>query len=388
MFAFPVAARCDGLAAYLLMKTILSFILFVVPAAGAAAQAPKPAVAPTAVSAGIGAPLSATILEKIARMTPLFDGTTLDGWIQAPSAPVTFASSEIVQPRALIEQLTEKSDAVSAYVAAHLDAPAKAMLADYSADAEKTKTLASALARSLNALVAGPPVFEEARFRNVDLRPATETLRRRNPTGQDLMRLNRMLLEDAYPGILRTSPTSSWIVKDGAMASTGAGRGVIYTARDYSHYRLIFSLRHLATAPGQGDHQPCVLIFCARPPDDGNGPDALGGIQFQAPNGGHWDYRPGINKAGTGFTNPAKPRFANREWCQVEILVNANDGTARMAVAQKVGTRTVENLAFRDAAAGKPGPIAWQMHNAGLFDEFKDVRVEIDPPEDRLITTE
>ena len=28
------------------------------------------------------------------------------------------------------------------------------------------------------------------------------------------------------------------------------------------------------------------------------------------------------------------------------------------------------------------------MHNAGLFDEFKDVRIEIDPREDRLITVE
>ena len=59
-----------------------------------------------------------------------------------------------------------------------------------------------------------------------------------------------------------------------------------------------------------------------------------------------------------------------------------------MAVAQTVGTRAIENLVFKDAEAGKTGPIAWQMHNAGLFDEFKDVRIEIDPTDDRLITTE
>jgi hypothetical protein len=28
------------------------------------------------------------------------------------------------------------------------------------------------------------------------------------------------------------------------------------------------------------------------------------------------------------------------------------------------------------------------MHNAGLIDEFKDIRIEIDPKEDRLITVE
>jgi hypothetical protein len=30
------------------------------------------------------------------------------------------------------------------------------------------------------------------------------------------------------------------------------------------------------------------------------------------------------------------------------------------------------------------GPIAWQMHNAGLFDEYKDVMIELDPKDDEL----
>jgi hypothetical protein len=72
----------------------------------------------------------------------------------------------------------------------------------------------------------------------------------------------------------------------------------------------------------------------------------------------------------------------------VEILVNAKTGAARMAVAQPVGSRGIEVLRFNDPAAGKPGPIAWQMHNAGLFDEYRDVRIEVDPKDDRLITVE
>ena len=62
-------------------------------------------------------------------------------------------------------------------------------------------------------------------------------------------------------------------------------------------------------------------------------------------------------------------------------------GPARLAVAQPVGSKAVEVLAFKDPAAGKPGPIAWQMHNPGLFDEYKDVTIETDPTEDELITT-
>jgi hypothetical protein len=122
---------------------------------------------------------------------------------------------------------------------------------------------------------------------------------------------------------------------------------------------------------------------------DGERPlDALGGIQFQPPNGGSWDYRPGKNNGGKGlFTRVPHPKFDAHEWSQVEILVNTN-GTARMAVAQPVGTRAVEVLTFNDPTAGKKGPVAWQMHNKGLFDEYKDVRIEEDPKEDKLITVE
>jgi hypothetical protein len=179
-------------------------------------------------------------------------------------------------------------------------------------------------------------------------------------------------------------PADSWTVKDGAMASTGAGRGVIYTKDDYTKYRLIFTMRHVS---GKPDHQACVLIFCTRPRDDTKVPDALAGIQFQVPNGGHWDYRPGHNNSGKGFKSLPHPTFNPGEWSQVEILVDATAGTARMAVAQPVGSKAVEVLLFDVAEAGKTGPIAWQMHNKGLFDEYKDVRVEVNPATGELITT-
>jgi hypothetical protein len=44
-------------------------------------------------------------------------------------------------------------------------------------------------------------------------------------------------------------------------------------------------------------------------------------------------------------------------------------------------------LQVKFSEAGKAGPIAWQMHNKGLFDEYNDVRVEVNPTNDDLITT-
>ena len=86
--------------------------------------------------------------------------------------------------------------------------------------------------------------------------------------------------------------------------------------------------------------------------DGGFGPtgekplDALGGIQFQVPNGGHWDYRPGHNNAGKGFEALPHPKFDPAQWSQVEMLVDAGTGTARLAVAQPVGGKAVEGVYF------------------------------------------
>jgi hypothetical protein len=233
-------------------------------------------------------------------------------------------------------------------------------------------------------VLSGPSIYEKTRFRGVTLRPETERLLKKDPTGAQLAHLNKLLLEDAYPAELARSSGPGWIVKDGAMASTGVGRGVIYTAKDYGHFRLMFTMRHVSGTP---DHQACVLIFCTRPQPSARPLDALAGIQFQVPNGGHWDYRPGINNnGGAEFTPMTKERFHANEWSRVEIVANAATGVARMAVAQPPESKAIEVLDFKDPSAGRNGPIAWQMHNAGLFDEYKDVTIETDPKSDELIT--
>ena len=81
------------------------------------------------------------------------------------------------------------------------------------------------------------------------------------------------------------------------------------------------------------------------------------------------------------------PKFDEHEWFRVELLVDASKGTGRMAVSQPVGTKAVEVLQFQDPAAGRKGPIAWQMHNATLYDEYKDVVIEVDPQVHDLVTT-
>jgi hypothetical protein len=92
------------------------------------------------------------------------------------------------------------------------------------------------------------------------------------------------------------------------------------------------------------------------------------------------------NAGGAEFTSVTKTHFDIHEWSRVEILADADTGAARMAVSQPPGSKAVEVLDFKDPAAGKVGPIAWQMHNAGLIDEYKEVAIELDPKDDDLMT--
>jgi 3-keto-disaccharide hydrolase len=308
----------------------------------------------------------------------LFDGKTLDGWIQIENSATSLSSGGITDSAAFLGKLTTGPDAMSVFLRSRLQDSVKVV------SSTNSKAVISALVKDLNQVISGPSIYDKARFSSVVLRPETEQLLKQSLGGQQLARLNKLLLEDAYPAELAKSSLTGWVVKDGAMASTGAGRGVIYTAKDYSRFRLMFTMRHVS---GNPDHQACVLIFCSRPALGEKPPDALAGIQFQVPNGGHWDYRPGMNNnGGQEFTSVTKTHFDVHEWSRVEILADAANGKGRMAVAQPPGSKAVEVLDFKDAAAGKVGPIAWQMHNAGLFDEYKDVSIELDPKDDELIT--
>jgi len=326
--------------------------------------------------------LKSAALAPVAALTParatptlLFDGKTLDGWIQSENSATSLSSANLIDPAAFAAKLANGSDPLTAFLREHLQPATRADLATFDPNTASAKAVISALVKDLNALISGPSIYDPSRFSPAALRPETQDLLHRRLTGYELARLNKLLLEDAFPNSVAKSATTGWVVKDGAMASTGAGRGVIYTARDFNRFRLTFTMRHVS---GNPDHQACVLIFCTRPQPNEKPLDALAGIQFQVPNGGHWDYRPGMNNAGNPFfTSLTKTRFDAHQWSRVTITADASTGVARMTVAQPVDAEPIEMLAFNDPAAGKIGPVAWQMHNAGLFDEFKDAAIEI-----------
>jgi hypothetical protein len=114
----------------------------------------------------------------------------------------TFANVDILNLASLADKLAEKSDAVSAFLNARLDDQARGSLAAYQTS-KKTygagRVWLTNLVANFNVIIVGASLYNEKLFQDVRLRPETEALMKSDPQGEDLRRLNRLLLEDAYP---------------------------------------------------------------------------------------------------------------------------------------------------------------------------------------------
>jgi class 3 adenylate cyclase/CHASE2 domain-containing sensor protein len=110
-----------------------------------------------------------------------------------------FEPGDIMDLQSFAAKLAGKPDPVSSFLRKRLDKDTANVLSRYDGSEVESNQLAGLLARALNNLVAGPSIYEDARFAAVKLRP--ETLRLLDPKPEDggVSRLNRLLLEDAYP---------------------------------------------------------------------------------------------------------------------------------------------------------------------------------------------
>ncbi|MGO8929901.1 MAG: ABC transporter ATP-binding protein [Limisphaerales bacterium] len=130
---------------------------------------------------------------------PLSLKLALDTVFPTEKAAAAFSSSDIKDPLGLARKLTLKSDDVSAFLSAKLDAAAQQALAQYQNTNVVPDKLQAALLGVLNLALAGQPIYEAGRFGTVTLRPETRKLLEQHPQAKDSARLNRLLLEDAYP---------------------------------------------------------------------------------------------------------------------------------------------------------------------------------------------
>jgi magnesium-transporting ATPase (P-type) len=124
-------------------------------------------------------------------------------------SPSEIADDDIVNLPSLAGKLQTKADPVSAYVSGRLDPAASATLAAYQqSPASNTAPLTELLVSNLNMTVSGPSIYDPQRFKNVQLE--TETRSRLLHPGRHDFRLNRLLLQDAFPSELKKSGKHDW----------------------------------------------------------------------------------------------------------------------------------------------------------------------------------
>ena len=117
----------------------------------------------------------------------------------------TFLADDFRNLGSLAKKLREPSDAVSAYLDGQLSDATRRALTNYHGWFSRPGLLQTNLVQDLDKVIAGDCIFDARRFAGLALRAETRQLLEQNPQGSDLLRLNRLLLEDAYPKELSRS---------------------------------------------------------------------------------------------------------------------------------------------------------------------------------------
>ena len=121
------------------------------------------------------------------------------GLRELASTSAAFAPGEIRNVPALALKLKSGSDPLAAYLLSRFSPESRGMIAGYPESGADQKMVRSTLMAELNRIVDGGPIYEDRRFQAVKLRQPTRQFLATNPAGEAQARLNRLLLEDAYP---------------------------------------------------------------------------------------------------------------------------------------------------------------------------------------------
>jgi Na+/proline symporter len=108
----------------------------------------------------------------------------------------SFCGCDIKKPVSLAQRLNEASDAVSLYVRERLSDETRRFIAN--PESVAPKELGKALASEFNSIAAGEKIYDEERFAKAFITEKTVKLAKKDPSGEELVKLNNYLLEEAF----------------------------------------------------------------------------------------------------------------------------------------------------------------------------------------------
>jgi hypothetical protein len=115
------------------------------------------------------------------------------------SDSLLFRVSDLKDIANLAVRLRGDTDPLSQSLRVQFSPDTQQLLEQYDSSSSPSESLQRALTNELNRLLQGPSLFNEQRFAHVKLTEETQRLITQNPQGDGLIRLNRLLLDEAYP---------------------------------------------------------------------------------------------------------------------------------------------------------------------------------------------
>lgn len=147
------------------------------------------------------------------------------------------------------EKISKATDPLSQFLWSQVSPEAKGLLENYKSKnpsrgdekgvKEKNdlrKQFLNQLGIDLNKVIGGgQSIYDEGRFANVKLSDFTKQFMAQNPTGDNLTRLNRLLLEDAYPDEIVRKPKPEEAIE-------AYKKSLNYNINDHSSFRSVANL--------------------------------------------------------------------------------------------------------------------------------------------------
>ncbi|MBU4199185.1 MAG: LptF/LptG family permease [Verrucomicrobia bacterium] len=118
---------------------------------------------------------------------------------------VLFVPADIKNLDGFVRILRRTEDQLSEWIQAMFSDTTVALLKTYDGSEASRNLLRNCLVTDFNRLICGPPIYDADRFAGVKLTEATKQRLAKNPRGEALLLVNRMVLEDTYPSFVTRS---------------------------------------------------------------------------------------------------------------------------------------------------------------------------------------
>ncbi|HOE12331.1 MAG TPA: hypothetical protein PLQ35_04470 [bacterium] len=132
---------------------------------------------------------------------------------------------DLTNPGRFVKKLREATDPVSKYLRKCFSDELIRYLNDYDGAELLPTPFEELLVDELNQVIRSGRLYDKERFTGVPLSPETEQLLNTNPDGEELVRLNRILLQEAYPGdIAEPKPVDCFLCHQGTLRPSQKAR--------------------------------------------------------------------------------------------------------------------------------------------------------------------